>query len=462
MDFSEFNIKPVEDKDVMAEYNEMLKNIEDVSEDQVTSALESVLLQDQVANINLSKKDMDDPILQRELQALGLGDFSTDVLNGAVDEKEEDIQVTEEDLKNEAFLAELNGLTQQESLSDQINREKKNALELKRMGDVTGAIEAMRRLKTLEVKYQKEQEAEKAMQQQITKEITDRAIHKADQVLLASQERAMEEDQIEVTEEDLMDPAFADELAMLDRNELKVNKPVVDDSSMLLDEFDMPDRDEFDMTNGGETEVDNVLHEPKKQKAVVAHGSVVLENKVQTDSYTDTTMMLARCKMEAIQHKRDGDITAALDSMRRVKELQTKLQQVASGDDGQDVGGMDAPQLQKQIQMKKQSALRLKKEGKKKEALAAMKRMKQLQANLQTLENSETKDSLTRSAWTELEQKLIEFANKAMVSAKELANVDRSRAKARVQEVRLFLPCRVLYSLHLVAKILSTRTRKIA
>ena len=101
-----------------------------------------------------------------------------------------------------------------------------------------------------------------------------------------------------------------------------------------------------------------------------------------------------------------------------------------------------------QLERTKSSALRLKRDGKTKDAIEMLRRMKQIEALIEKKQQlnqqqqqqqqefqSGDDDPVRLARFDELERLLVEFSNRAMNEAKEMLSKDRTKAAELVKKV---------------------------
>ncbi|KAK1947720.1 Coiled-coil and C2 domain-containing protein 1B [Phytophthora citrophthora] len=369
---------------------------------------------------------------------------------------DEDVEVTEEDMKDPEFLAQLAkmGLTddhgetnreketvgihtvmQQISVLDrQIHECKMKAVQLKRHNQITEALACMRQIKELEAKRDELRSSpvpssrEPAIQQPAAPTIEESTYHTpevrtitrvhlnasvAGNLVDSDNEDTLD---VEVTDEDMDDPAFAAELQTLGGggtpstnltatsastvviaasasaapsnrilpSSRSLKNAVSIDEDYLIDAFDDKSDSEGEgnhlttvMSSGSLHSVSSV---PDMKMAVPPAEEVCANLQVGNKQITDLTAQLHKSRETALSLKRKGDIQGALESMRRAKQIQNliDLKQQASGMTTS-IGGLE-------------------------------------------------QNSARTAQFHELEQLLVEFGNQAMTQAKESLSVNREKA----------------------------------
>ncbi|TMW68488.1 hypothetical protein Poli38472_005956 [Pythium oligandrum] len=285
-------------------------------------------------------------------------------------EEDDDVEVTDEDMQNPEYLAQLAMLglsidhpapakSQQpqetvDSLEQQIRETKERAVQFKRANQINEALAQMRLIKELEGKLavvrQKTPPATQVpppIQSSTTvhtKTVT--SIH-----IPVVPGDVVEDPEVEVTDKDMNDPAFDEELKKLgldpkagsaapDSTPLAVNQTAVakmprryssvnDDD--LIDEFE--DSDEENASFSADLAATTTSQEETTFTASVstqeppqAHNPTVPSDQEDIGfsrglDVEELQAQLDRAKLAAVNFKREGNINAALDMMRRVKQI---------------------------------------------------------------------------------------------------------------------------------------------
>ncbi|KAG7383095.1 hypothetical protein PHYPSEUDO_004017 [Phytophthora pseudosyringae] len=374
---------------------------------------------------------------------------------------EQDVEVTDEDMQDPAFLAQLAkmGLTEDAedpsgdaeatryhdvmqqiaALETQIHECKVHAVQLKRQNRIADALACMRKMKELEAKRDDLRSSPvacipaPAVQKPATPTVAESVYHTAAistpaPVFLSSRAVPLDENQpgsdngsisdVEVTAEDMEDPAFAAELLKLGGDDntpsteltsagisivasplaepsLHPSKPALPSSRSLrtapsIDEDDLIDA--FDDKSDSEGETNHLttvmssgsllsgLSVPEMEKAAVPIEDVSASAKAGNDHIAGLTAQLQKARQTALSLKRKGDIQGALESMRRAKQIQNliDLKQQTSGN----------------------SAI--------------------------TMDSAQ--NSASAAKFQEIEHLLVDFGNRAMTLAKENVSVNREKA----------------------------------
>ncbi|GMF40828.1 unnamed protein product [Phytophthora fragariaefolia] len=304
-----------------------------------------------------------------------------------------DVEVTDEDMQDPEFLAQLAtmGLKDDESsattvearstqyqqqllvLERQIHECKQQAVQLKRQNQISDALSCMRKLKELEAKRHQLQSS-RVTQNSDTLKFTPTDVAATAPAKHLSSVRApaaanlnfssvsddeaqsdCDNENIDVTAEDMNDPAFAAELSKLrvddssfaesDQETLQNDAPVPIaslpkqphpsfrslrttpsiDEDYLIDAFD--DESDSDGETNHLTSVmsSGSLHtiasstETKRSVSPQATGESV------SDHVADLNSQLQKARQTALTLKRKGDIQGALESMRRAKQIQNLI-----------------------------------------------------------------------------------------------------------------------------------------
>ncbi|GLD94612.1 hypothetical protein PINS_up003223 [Pythium insidiosum] len=296
----------------------------------------------------------------------------------AVDDQ--DVDVTDEDMQNPEYLAQLASLglpvdhppaitlqTPILSLEDEIKSTKLRALTLKREGKIQEALAELRKVKELEAR----------LGEMKTTRINDPPPHvrapnlgsarSVAPVQLASSSAPMsavmhpavpslvstgillsdmhDEPHVEVTDDDLQDPSFDEELKKLgfdakassapdsDRSEGDMKQPtpsaairlpsIGDDD--LIDEFE--EDDEEAATSNASTVTSAPFESFQMEKPLTPIDSVSQDTPVESTgaSIDDLEEQLERVKKTAVKLKKDGNLQGALEMMRRLKQIENLL-----------------------------------------------------------------------------------------------------------------------------------------
>ncbi|TYZ62770.1 hypothetical protein PybrP1_008446 [[Pythium] brassicae (nom. inval.)] len=327
--------------------------------------------------------------------------LAADSIGDAVDGDDDgsDVEVTDDDMRDPEFLAQLAkmGLAVDDdvpdtvaSLEEQIQEVKLQALERKRSNEIQEALQCMRKVKELQAKLE-----------QLRGD--SRAAHSGDLRSVASSsgnklvgDSAVSED-VKVTEGDMNDPAFAAELLKLgfDTSDESAEKAAGSAPAAAAGGISV---------SGSETVARAPTKPPEVARGLQAALSIGDEDLIDefdeesddegvqrgsshppmTAAVTDLQAQLQHAKETAVRLKRDGDISGALDAMRRMKQIEALLEhkqkQLSSSVDG----AASAPVPER--------------------------------------------DPVTQAKFQELEHALVEFGNRALALAKEHLSVDRAKA----------------------------------
>ncbi|KAG2767993.1 hypothetical protein PC129_g1169 [Phytophthora cactorum] len=375
-----------------------------------------------------------------------------------LDDGDKDVEVTDEDMQDPEFLAQLakmglteddgdsgaagaarnhNVMQQLSALETQIHECKVQAIQLKRQDQIADALACMRKIKELEVKRDELRSSAAISNQSpavhlatapaVTESVYHHvAVSSLTSVRLNSGAVPLDESQadsdidsisdIEVTAEDMNDPAFAAELRNLGDDDAvsiaptplgtsigtrsisvvtaSVLKPTPPSSRLLkaapsidedylIDAFDESDSEGETnhlttvMSSGSLRSASSV---PEMAKAVASVEYMSVKAEVENYHIADLTAKLQKARQTALSLKRKGDIQGALESMRRAKQIQNliDLKQHATDNPEATVGS--------------------------------------------------AQNSATAAKFQEIEQLLVDFGNRAMALAKENLSVNREKA----------------------------------
>ncbi|KAG6976793.1 hypothetical protein JG688_00001000 [Phytophthora aleatoria] len=374
-----------------------------------------------------------------------------------LDDGDKDVEVTDEDMQDPEFLAQLakmglteddgdsgaagaarnhNVMQQLSALETQIHECKVQAIQLKRQDQIADALACMRKIKELEVKRDELRSSAAISNQSpavhlatapaVTESVYHHvAVSSLTSVRLNSGAVPLDESQadsdidsisdVEVTAEDMNDPAFAAELRNLGDDDAvsiaptplgsigtrsisvvaaSVLKPTPPSSRLLkaapsidedylIDAFDESDSEGETnhlttvMSSGSLRSASSV---PEMAKAVASVEYMSVKAEVENDHIADLTAKLQKARQTALSLKRKGDIQGALESMRRAKQIQNliDLKQHATDNPEATVGS--------------------------------------------------AQNSATAAKFQEIEQLLVDFGNRAMALAKENLSVNREKA----------------------------------
>lgn len=411
------------------------------------------------------------------------------------DGDDSDVEVTEDDMQDPEFLAQLAkmGLPvdvhahQQQppvvdtiaSLEAQIQDAKLKAIECKRSNQIQDALQWMRKIKELEAKLVQHQSlavdvaharsssttttavANAVVQQSVTIETTTSRRGSNDRVETShvytsapmSVERYTEEDKenlsdVEVTENDMEDPAFAEELRKLgfsgseaettaaggDSDHRSSTAPVV--SSRSASESAMVTTISSERTPVFQTSLS--IGDEDLIDAFDEDGNEDKENfSSTTPAYSSSLSSSAAARV--------GYGTLSATEAPVVHIVDPPPQQ-----DHQQIQA-ELMELKSQLQHAKESAIRLKREENIKEALETMRRVKQIETLIEHKQKRHdsqasvvgspavVQNPVIAAKFHELEQLLVDFGNRALALAKENLSVDRAAATEWLNKVSLRL-----------------------
>lgn len=376
-------------------------------------------------------------------------------------EDDDDVEVTEEDMQDPEFLAQLTkmGLSHADvvqpvgdsvaSLEAEIQDTKLQALEFKRNNHIQEALQCMRKIKELEGKLAQLASAPSSLSVSYSNSTTVTSSGATHSVLATNTTRTAinlshevavthaytaamstddpmgeeEHSDIEVTDNDMEDPAFAEELRRMG----------------------------FDPSAGG----DDDSHDERRSTAPnvdgTTHDQAALAPPSTSTAFERTPLLRATSTMD------DEDLIDAFDEEddERVYTPSSAMQ-VNYGTLAPEMPSIPAPpqqqqehlevtDLQTQLQHTKETALRLKREGDVKEALDMMRRIKQIEALIehkQKMRNAQmatvpVQDPVVAAKFQQLEQVLVDFGNRALAMAKENLSVNRGKSTEWLNKVRL-------------------------
>ncbi|CAI5738306.1 unnamed protein product [Peronospora destructor] len=287
---------------------------------------------------------------------------------------DDDIEVTDEDMQDPEFLAQLAkmGLTEDDedssgaeavdvtpklsALEAKIDECKIQAVQFKRQDQITEALACMRKIKELEAKRDEGRsspvistEAPNAQIQttlEVAKSVRSTPAVPYDEKYSDSDNEVMPD--IEVSSEDMSNPAFAAELQKLGGEDMlesvqpelraspsiRVKRTVVVssqflrpspsiDEDFLIDAFDSDEKTNHlpSVLSGG------LLH--SAPSLLEAESITLLANREQTKAEStyvaDPSAQLQKARQTALFLKRKGDIQGALEAMRRAKQIQNLI-----------------------------------------------------------------------------------------------------------------------------------------
>lgn len=409
------------------------------------------------------------PMVMAPAAAGGVSSGSFD----AADDNDSDVEVTDEDMRNPEFLAQLAkmGLAVDDNppkrsdtvaaIEAQIQEAKLRALERKRSNDIQEALQWMRKVKELQAQLEQLQSERAAVVMASTATITVESreerrgsyMHSSDTVVVshAYTSAAVPVDDVppandlaedvEVTEKDMEDPVFAAELLKLGFNPSEKSGEEEEASSLPA----------AALTSG----VEAALRAPVKISEVVR----VLQSAL---SIGDEDLIDEFDEVSDDDNDSSDLPTSTLTSSKPApatygalppEPAALSVPSVSPAQESRELHDGIAD-LQAQLQNAKETALRLKRDGNVSGALEAMRRMKQIEA---LLEHKRTKlaslvgateiavapvrDPESQARFQELEHALVDFGNRAFALAKENLSVDRTKATEWLNKVRQPLSC---------------------
>lgn len=383
LNFGQFGVTTIKDKDVEAEYNQLMLDSMNDEDDELDAILNEF---DGATNFNAP-----DALPQ---------DIANILAGTVVSSDDTYIEVNEQDLTDPIFQQELAALgfkpssNSAQTTQDKIEAEKHTALRLKRSGDIQGALEAMRRIKALE--------------EQLNEEGKDAVDPK-----------------VEVTDDDMENPEYLNELEGL-------NQP--DEVENIKAQIQLEQQTAVRLKRGGD--IPGALEALRKVKALeqrLEEAKVGKPNDKDIDvQVTDEDMENPEylAELEGLSQPRAEEMSVKRKPIQEHKRPQEVIIPTEVKEE-QPLESVSPASLREQITLKKQAALRLRREGQKSEALGALRRVKQLQKQLEVLEEDSGDRRL--EAFSKLEQELVSFANRLMTEAKDMAAKDRVRAAELVK-----------------------------
>lgn len=372
-------------------------------------------------------------------------------------DRESDVDVTDEDMQDPEFLAQLASFGHGEdanagkeydtksarlaTMEAEIRRHKLQALDLKRQGDVQGALASMRSMKALEAECDSLRaiivgqnvapvqvpyvgEVAVAGPAPVEAAIVRSTVTVAHAYAAPASEEPIgdNDSDIELTEDDMNDPSFQDELAKLG---------FVDDSegtnyqgtTKLADESTIEQA--IPTSNVSESLPTKRSHKLYNVESFDEHELI---DEFESDYEDDENEITERAAIvESL--KPPGDVFPPQPSVELVNAQSTD-------------------ELNHQLNRARHAALQFKRAGKTSEALEAMRRAKQIE-HLVYLKNNVPPSSVASfkaeaskpnptyvQKFEELERLLVEFGNRATVLAKESLATDREAASAWLKKVR--------------------------
>lgn len=372
--------------------------------------------------------------------------------------------VTDEDMNDPEYLAQLAAMglavdppaRKTESLDEQIRQLKIQALEFKRQNLIPDALACMRKIKQLEIELAQSQPITQAVPHATTavQVTTTRTAAVADENhseaaaavhtkttptgYALHQQPSLEDEDMDpdVTEDDMNDPAFAAELSKLGFG----------DGSPAPPASQPPAAAAYTSIPLATEQVSPAISETLQSSSVdIPYRPAPQSLQRQQSSFDD----------EHLIDEFEDDDAMAEDPPHLVRSyavLATQappppLSETAESESVAEDQTASLAELRNQLQKTKESALRLKREGHIKEALEAMRRMKQIENLVHLKEQKMTQPtssspeskpvSLDTKQFQQLEQLLVEFANRATAQAKENLSTNRAMAAEFLAKVRL-------------------------
>jgi tetratricopeptide (TPR) repeat protein len=386
----------------------------------------------------------------------------------AVVDGDHDVEVTDEDMQDPEFLAQLAtmGLTEEKveaghteptryhdimqqlaALETQIHECKLQAVQLKRQNRIAEALSCMRKMKELEAERDELRSSSMistpvpVIQTLSVPQVTESVYHStaANTSTVVRSNSGVDEngfdddsgsiEDVEVTAEDMNDPAFAQELQHLNgastlptegaSTELPPVPRVIPDqvaaakTTLLASRSfrNAPSIDEDDLIDAFDDESDSE-EETNHLSSVMSSGSLrsgirslEMENsacsaekkdtkaEMETNHIADLSAKLQKAKLTALSLKRKGDIQGALGSLRRAKQIENLIG------------------------------------------------LKQQAAGISGAASSSSVESAYAAKFQEVEQLLVDFGNRSMMAAKENMSVNREKASEWLSKVSVFWCC---------------------
>ncbi|KAE9119588.1 hypothetical protein PF010_g7808 [Phytophthora fragariae] len=376
-----------------------------------------------------------------------------------LDDGDHDVEVTEEDMQDPGFLAQLAkiGLTEDSAqgsnkseanryhdimqqlsvLEAQIRESKVQAVQLKRQNRIADALDCMRKIKELEARRDELRSLPAAstqapaVQTPTTPEITEFIDHSATvrvsavvqlnsgAVTLDESHPDSENDSmsdVEVTPEDMNDPAFAAELLKLG----------IEDTSS---------------TEPAQTQVHTQPNIAPVPTATPPKPTLPSSRSLKSAPSIDEDYLIDAFDDKSDSEGETNHLTTVMSSGSLHSILSTSTEAETSGSkDTSTKGEVDnyhVADLDSQLQKARQTALTLKRKGDIQGALEAMRRAKQIQNLIDRKQQvagappaalGSAQDSTNAANFQKIEQLLVEFGNRAAVLAKENLSVNREKA----------------------------------
>ncbi|KAF4031382.1 hypothetical protein GN244_ATG16839 [Phytophthora infestans] len=373
----------------------------------------------------------------------------------ALDDGDQDVEVTDEDMQDPEFLAQLakmglsedssgestarkdDAMQQVSALETQIHECKLQAVQLKRQNQIADALACMRKIKELEIKRDKlrtsaamskpspaaQQSAPPAATEAVYRSVT---ISSTTSVRLNSSAASLDESEadsdndstadVEVTAEGMNDPAFAAELRNLGVVDASLAEDVPQNTSITTRSA---------VAASVQVEPKSALSRSRLLKAAPS-----IDEDYLIDAFDESDSEGKSNHLTTVMS------SGSLHSISSVPEMEKLAVPVRYASARGNVETDHIAELTAKLQKARETALTLKRKGDIQGALDAMRRAKQIQ-NLIDLkqhaaDNANTMNSAqnlaTAAKFQELEQLLIDFGNRAMTLAKENLSVNRREA----------------------------------
>lgn len=379
---------------------------------------------------------------------------SVEVSHHLHDEPEEvDVEVTDEDMQDPEFLAQLAGFGHVEAsdpasvppvdsaqLETQIGALKSRTLQLKRENRIQEALACMRSMKELERQRDQLQATQVAATPAFVPYMVDRApqtnievsdtpvrtpvavTHAYAAPAFRSNDQNGDGDSdsdVNVTEDDMNDPSFQDELAKLGFSD--------------------------DAADGSSQKIAEESCQPSATTLAASHASPRRVPQLRTIESVDEDGLIDEFESDD-SDKDDGGGGWKASSAPSYRPLETAPNASATAPHSMpttsSAGESSVADLRTQLDRARRAALELKRAGKLNEALESLRRAKQIETLIQLKQTAGTpttthvpvqgphQDPAVALKFQELEQLLVEFGNRAMEAAKENLSSDRVAAAA--------------------------------
>ncbi|KAF1326424.1 hypothetical protein FI667_g8525, partial [Globisporangium splendens] len=356
------------------------------------------------------------------------------------------VEVTDEDMQNPEFLAQLAsmGLSIPEPVVDsaaaleaEIQSTKRRALEFKRNNQIQDALQCMRTIKELEsklaeIKYSSGGAAVATRIESGSTVVTPTsAIHakaSSRNVAIATHSYtavvSMEdhtrdsdgnESDVEVTEQDMEDPAFAEELRKMGFDPSVGTGGGGDDAAVGSN-----------TASSNQVELAPLSPAKRYERAPLLRATTSMDDEDLIDAFDDEDEEHVHIALPGVQTNYGTLVT----------ETPSVAAPPSPSHDEQE--NLDVTDLAARLQHLKESALLLKREGKIQEAVEKMRGIKQVEmliehkqkksADMTTTAPVAVHDPVIAAKFQELEQLLVDFGNRALALAKENLSVDRAKS----------------------------------